>query len=73
MRKFKCSGTLKVSVSTSSNLNKEGVWFHIIMVRVKNVLESTGVAYCVYHNGQISEVHRVCMRCVRVCERVCDV
>ena len=61
-RRFKCSGTLQVSVSSSSNLTKEGVGFQIIK---ENVLESTGVAYCAYHSGQISEVHGVCI-CVKV-------
>ena len=79
MREAQVPGTLQVSVSSISNLNKEGVRFLIISLsdlefHTQYLLESTVVACYAYHSGQTSGVYDmygvcgcvVCVVCVGV-------
>ena len=75
MREAQVPGTLQVSVSSTSNLNKEGVRFLIISLSdLEYLLESTVVACYAYHSGQTSGVYDmdgvcgcvVCVVCVGV-------
>lgn len=65
MREAQVPGTLQVSVSSTSNLNKEGVRFLITHLSdlTQYLLESTAVACYACHSGQTSGVWCVCGVC----------
>ena len=68
MREAQVPGTLQVSVSSTSNLNKEGVRFLITHLSdlTQYLLESTAVACYACHSAQTSGVWCVCGMCVCV-------